>query len=168
MSTAIGRNYTKEAGFFFFLGVGKTFDYLCTRTVFPPDLALKFSDFSKTVHTFLLRYEKGMKKKKQFDFLQNCAYDSSESVHIYFTHIKVLNVQIVRLGSESLNQSDNLEENRARTKYDFFHFFIPTPSKHMRLISWFLISMDRHFASQPSCTPFHACLELNEGFQYAP
>ena len=105
---------------------------------------------------------------ENFKFLKNCAYNSNESLHSYFTHIKVLNVQIVRLGSESLNQSQNLEDNIARTKYDFFQFFIPTPSKHMRLISWFLISMDRHFASQPSCTPFHACLALKEGFQYAP
>ena len=40
-----------------FLGVGKIFDYLCNRAVFfSPDLFMKISNFSKTVHTIFINF----------------------------------------------------------------------------------------------------------------
>ena len=38
-----------------FLGVRKMFDYLCNRDVFSPDLSMKVSNFSKTVHTMTIK-----------------------------------------------------------------------------------------------------------------
>ena len=41
-----------------FLGVGKNFDYLSNRVLFffSPDLLIKISNFSKTVHTIFVKF----------------------------------------------------------------------------------------------------------------
>ena len=85
----------------FFLGVGKKFGYLCIHCFFP-DLSMKISNFSKTVHTISIKF---------------CIVILHPKVH------PPASAMASKLYNWDVGNSPNLPENDQKTaSFQLFHF----------------------------------------------